>query len=333
MTTEPLLDPASVVSAHSDQLHRAIERSGVCTFCVLIDSRLSPLEDDHLLVSLGRPSVRVKPRDSRVEAQLCPTLFALDPSRARDSFALQSCIAEALVERAPESVNAGNGRRISAFLMADAPLERVAQHLGQSLVHRAPSAFGDHVWTQLHFYDPAVMWWLWPILTGVQRQQLLGPIQAWCLLDPIGAWQTLDCPQRDDAQVSATLMLDEKQWPDVRGITALNAALRDCLGSGAGPSAASFALYQRTAFDALRRAHRHGWHAARDQSAFVLKALTVSPQFDSHPKVQALLAARQAGVSFQRLIDELGDVDWQRIRADLQTTSQPTDSATHGTVA
>lgn len=329
MTTKALLDPASVVSAHSDQLHRAIERSGVRTFCVLVDSRLRPLEDDHPLVSLGGPSVRVKPRDNRVDAQLCPTLFALDLSRARDSFTLQSCIAEALVERAPESVNAGNGRRIAAFLMADAPIERVAQHLGQSLVHRAPSASGSHVWTQLHFYDPAVMWWLWPTLTGVQRQQLLGPIHAWCLLDPIGAWQTLDCSQRDDAQVSATLLLDEKQWPDVRGIAALNAALRDCLGAGAGPSAASLALYQRTAFDALRRAHRHGWHAARDQSAFVLKALTVSPLFDQHPKVQALLAARHADASFQRLIDELGDADWQRIRADMQGSQSPCDSTTH----
>lgn len=303
--------------ALSEQLHRALARNECQSCMVLVDTRLRPLEVDHPLVSLPVSHIPVAPSDPRVDVRLCPLLHPLDTGSAKQSLALQRCIDEALNELVPDALNSGAGRRIAAVLVSDAPPNDIARHLASHLVQRSPaSSTARSVGTLLHFYDPAVIWWLWPLLTPAQQAALLGPVREWWLLNPLGHWVTLSTrasPNPEPHRLALTL----EQWNDIRIIGALNAALRSYVSSEEGVEPHIDQIRQ-TALAASRRARATGWTEPSDIAAFVFKALTIAPDFDQHPRLAPLFAARASDDRFNSVVDKLTDADWQRVRSAIQ---------------
>ncbi|WP_341676413.1 DUF4123 domain-containing protein [Niveibacterium sp. SC-1] len=304
-------------AALNDALQHVLaeEAAGFCG--VLVDRRLRALDDEHPLRAAGIAHAVATPNGRHLDPQLCPELFVLDASRLEPSLALSNCIEEALVELDADSLRSGAGRRIAGFVQAGQSPQTMARHLGRLLVQRRPAPHGS-VFTALHVYDPAVLWWLWPSLSDTQRGIVLGPARAWWLLDPVGRWHVLDTSSPHDPGTHA-LELTLSQWTLVQGIGALNAVLRHLpLESLSAPALA--ALQQR-AFEGLQRAHASGWSVSHDLQTYVRTALTRHPLFDRHPRVQQLLRNRTPDDRLAALIDGVTEEEWLSVAAQLDTNA------------
>ena len=147
-----------------------------------------------------------------------------------------------------------------------------------------------------------------------QRTQLLGPSNALWNLSPAGTWQTYAADSHTQTRMPIEdsapqfLRLTLQQCSDLELITPLNAAMRAC--AEMWQEHLDEVRARETAIAALRRAHTMGFDDKRDLAMFAEKALTVHPQFDSHPLIARRLGSRQNGDYFSALIDDLSDSDW-----------------------
>lgn len=299
----------------SDTLHRAVTLNGGRCW-LLIDVAPRPLREDD---PFGAAILAHKPRQisspaNDVDTRLMPLLLELDSTRASDSGLISEAIEEALAERLPESLAQGAGRRICGWLESPVAGEVLARHIADRFSLRLP----DGTTGKLRWFDPAVLWAMWPILTPVQRNALLGPIAAYWLLDPTGAWQTLHSSPLMESP--SHLTLDATQLAEIGRIAALNRTLREWGAAYLKPDVLSAA--REIAAAALRRGAALGFADLNDLAAFALRALTTHPRFDSHPLVRERLAKREPDDYFSALVDDLTPDDWVRIRTDANETSE-----------
>jgi hypothetical protein len=300
----------------SDALHRALATATGCCW-LLIDPTKRPLQDEAEFDAavLARSPTQAASPHTKLDKREMPLLLELDSARAADSGIIRTSISEGLAERLPASLTQGAGRRICGWLESSANAPTLARHIARHVVMCRPTG----IMAALRWYDPAVLWALWPLLEPAQRKTLLGPVDTFWLLDPAGRWM----PLRADFQgvPAAHLDLTADQWTEADAIGPLNQALRDWGAASALPEALIAARLVGAA--ALRRARSLGFADRRDLVAFAHYALAIHPRFDQHPLVRNRLAERADDDYFTVLVDDLKPEDWQRIRAEGGFASKP----------
>lgn len=279
---------------------------------LLIDTVPRPiLEDDALWEHYARrENVHIKLAHPNVDPTHYPVLLPLNVAKFKDSLCLEKSVLNALEELPSQALQTGAGRRITGWLTSSEPIRNVARHLASSMLQHSPR---DGVaWLRLQ--DPAVLWWLWSLLSPIQRKALLGPIEAFWLLDPAGRLVVLRAEPIDAEDSKAVLTLSSEQWQDVACIAPLNLAIREW--GQAQTVGAAFDSLCAGALAAMRRARIAGFTDRRDLVAYARYALEVHPQFDSHALVQVRLTHRSDEDYFTSLIDDLDEQDWQRIASE-----------------
>lgn len=299
----------------SDTLHRSLATgNGRCY--LLIDVSPRPLDENNAFDAavLSRSSLQVESPVNDVDTSQMPLLIELDSNRAGDSLFISETIEEALAESQPESLARGRGRRVCGWLVSSASINQLAAHIAECFVIRQSPGHTR----KLRWFDPAVLWALWPILTPTQRNRLIFPIDAYWLLDPGGHWLTLGRSRETEA--SPSLDFNAEQLAEIGRIAALNRCLREWGAAHAQSSALDTA--RATASAALRRAAGFGFSSTGDLAAFASRALTAHPNFDSHPLVSERLNRRESDDYFTALVDDLTPMDWERIRTETAVISE-----------
>lgn len=290
----------------SDQLHRELaSRQSRCW--LLLDPVLRPVLDESPLglALAGRTFIRL-PSASELEPSLMPLLVEFAPAKAGDHELIWLSLHEALEELAPEALAQGGGRRICGWLESNADGKSLARHIAKQMIQAHGTAR-----RLLRWYDPAVLWALWPLLKPDQKTTLLGPITSFRLIDPTGHWVNLTSPRLTDG---SGLDLTYEQWQRIDCIAALNGALREF--ELMSLSSEQIGSMRDNAMAALLRARQLGFADNKDLRAFARFALNVHPAFDAHPLVTERLAKRESDDYFTALVDDLTTEQWVRIQHD-----------------
>ncbi|MEK6418411.1 MAG: DUF4123 domain-containing protein [Burkholderia gladioli] len=272
--------------------------------CLLVidPAQKDPLADgDPLFAGLSRIDVAID--HEAVSPDQYPYLLELDPESAAGAAALARSVELAFEDRRPQSMAEGLGQRIGGWLATTAAPKEVAAHCSRTMLQRDDQ---DRL-CLLRFYDPRAFALLWPLLSHVQQQSLLGPIQAWHTLDagarPVSRLNTMG--RRDDFE------LDAAQWQAIHRHGIVNRALAlHAYDQDRQP-------YQHevdVAVAAALRACRYGLSDEEDEVTFVSHALSWHPEFDLHPKVLQILGRRVDDEFYAGKIGQLTPDDIENIR-------------------
>jgi hypothetical protein len=316
----------------SDLLHRGLTASGLPSTCCWLLLDPAPLGvqeiDEPALAELinHHALCRVAPRHAGVPMAMAPALLSLDAAIPADSALIRSSLEFALRELPSPQLAQGGGRVIAAWLECDgepAPTQTALQsHLARTMFARR--ADGRIEW--LRWYDPAVLWVLWPRLRAEQQRLLLGPTRRHWLLTPSGELQCLSAPTASSSQsvrtAAATVEQIEftaTQWAVIDAIGALNLALVQAHASQLDDVA--LARNRDVGMGALARAQQAGFTDRQDLAAYAHKAITCHPEFDRHSIVAQRLQAAQPGDFFSAIVDDITDKQWRQIANDLNASN------------
>lgn len=225
--------------------------------------------------------------------------------------ALADSIAQALAEAEPDALALGQGRRVAGWLEITGSAKLAAAHIGRQMIRRSPN--GETHLLRLH--DPAVSWALWPLLNTAQQRGLLGSVSRWWLLGPAGELTCLEPAPPATGAARPLSRWEPGLWEDIARIGPLNRALLAWREHAPECDAGTLETARLHAFAALRHAGALGFDDEEDLSRFALHAVTVHPRFYLHPRVQALLAGREADDFYSGLTDSLSEADWAAIAA------------------
>ena len=296
------------VAPASDALHRALADAEAN--CVLVIDPSTRAWDgahafqdalSHLPAERSRTLASPHPD---LDALHLPRMYELDPTASEDSAAVHASIVQAVVEL--DGLSRGDGRSVCMWLPIARQLEprsrmrELAAAFSEQLVHRRPGAGLE----LLRWYDPAVLWLLWPRLSTEQRARSFVGVHGAYLLDPDGHLGQIGAA----LGAPGSLRLDTAQWMDLDLISAVNIALQDLQ-----TDQVQRAKIGTAALPALRRARELGFTDKADLAAFAMHAMTVSPEFDRHPIVRSRLAARRPGEYYTALVDDLTPKAWQAV--------------------
>ena len=302
------------------QLGEALQRLAVShgeSRCwLLLDPLLRPPEEDSewrgLADELDARTTSARLAHRNVDSKAWPRLVSLDLARACDADISRVAAGMAIRDWTPESLRLGLGRRIGGWLFGATDAAALAHHLGRAMLQSRP----DGGRSLLRLQDPAVLDLVWNLATPGQRQALLGPLDRWVTVD---RWTRLaicggGTEQAGGARTVGTLQFDSDQWKRIESSAAINRAWRAVAGQAAAISDET--LTQTAA--CVRRGAARGLLDPRDWEAMAIRALTVHPAFDQHPRLAALLDARAPDVGFARLVMDLTEADWTAIARDCR---------------
>lgn len=283
---------------------------------LLIDPLLrAPSEDPEWQGLAGELAARETPvrlAHRNIDPKAWPRLVALDLARPRDADISRAAAGMAIRDWSPESLRQGLGRRIGGWLFGATDAAALARHLGKTMLQ--VRAGGGRALLRLH--DPAVLDLAWSLATRPQRAALLGPADLWASVD---RWTRLasygkEAGPADGRQADALLQFDGDQWGRIDVSGAINRAWR--MAADQAPAITAEMLAQAAA--CVRRGAARGLLDPRDWEAMAIRALTVHPAFDQHPRLAALLDAREPEIGFARLVMNLTDADWAAIARDCR---------------
>jgi hypothetical protein len=236
----------------------------------------------------------------------------LDLAHPRDADISRAAAAMAIRDWSPDSLRQGLGRRIGGWLFGATDSAALARHLAKAMLQVRPG--GGRALLRLH--DPAVLDQAWSLATSGQRAALLGPAELWVNVD---RWTRLasygsDGAPAGESRSGALLQFDAEQWSRIDVSGAINRAWRAVAEQA--PAITADMLARAAA--CVRRGAAQGLQDPRDWEAMATRALTVHPEFDRHPRLAALLEAREPDVGFARLVMDLTDADWAAIARDCR---------------
>lgn len=232
-----------------------------------------------------------------------PYLLELDLSTPVGIGALAQSVYVAFEDRRPESMVESLGQRVGGWLASYSSLDAVAAHWSRLVLQHDDNERA----CVLRFYDSRALALLWPVLSEVQQQAMLGPVRAWHVLDA-GARPSVHLASSDSW---ANFMLSAAQWQEIRRHGLVNRALAlhaQACGRQPGPGEID------TAVAAAARTDRYGLTDLDDWLAFIGHALAWHPQFDLHPKVLQLLSHKAADNFYTAEIGQLSADEINEIR-------------------
>lgn len=203
-----------------------------------------------------------------------------------------------------------------ALLDTSTTVERLSVHLRHLLAPSLP----QHRRGVFRFYDPVVMEHLSWMLDTRNLASLFGRVNDW-LLPARGAWYRLTCPNEPTAPATP-FHTNPATWQRITRIGAIHAVLEQLPQWRDAP--AEFGPLVETQFV---RAEHHRLVDRTDLVAFASHGLLWHPQFDKHPRVNALLAeCIDHPCRYHRLAGLWTPSDWQAMADDLEqrTPSHPT---------
>lgn len=299
----------------AETLQRLAASRGDSRCLLLIDPLLRDPADDPewegLAGELAARETPVRLAHPDIDPRVWPRLIGLDLTRPRDADISRAAAGMAISDWEPAALGKGDGRRIGGWIFGAGDATALAGHLGRTLL--AVRADGGRTLLRLH--DPAVLDLVWRQASRRQKADLLGPAGLWVNVD---RWRRLARYDIDEPRTGSAMRLDGDQWRTVRTFAAVNRAWR-----AVAPRAGEIlpeTLEQVVA--CVRRGAEAGLHDLRDWEAIALRALTVHPEFDQHPTVADMLAARPGDIGFSRLVMALTDADWAAIAHDCRQPSR-----------
>jgi hypothetical protein len=316
----------------SDSLHTGLSTSALTSARVSLLLDPSPLgmqepNKPALAELIAHPALcRVEPRRAGVPTKMAPAILPLDALVAADSALIRSSLELALNELASPQLAQGGGRVIAAWLECDGESAHtqtsLQRHLARSLFARR--ADGRTEW--LRWYDPAVMWVLWPRLSVDQQGLLLGPVCRYWMLTPSGTLQCLTAPAASRLTSAKTTAITAErieftatQWAVIDAIGALNLALVQARASELDDI--TLARHRDVGMSALARAQHAGFTDRHDLASYASRAIACHAEFDRHGMVAQRLRAAQPGDFFSAIVDDITEPQWRQIANDLDAGS------------
>ncbi|RQH05802.1 DUF4123 domain-containing protein [Paraburkholderia dinghuensis] len=205
----------------------------------------------------------------------------------------------ALRERAESDRDNGLPPAVCAIVESGKATGRLRQHLADRLILPAPTS-GDAVF---RYYDPRVFPHLRRILKAGQMGALLGPVTSWTFLDPISGWTEVNGAAEPEIAFGVTA----DQYERIARIELVQRALDVLRRNGTAPRPDMPALLDSQ----LVKGEVYGL-VGGDLLAFALHGALVSPEFDRHPRVRAVLQAPRKG-SYAEAVAEWSAADWEAI--------------------
>jgi hypothetical protein len=205
----------------------------------------------------------------------------------------------ALYERATLDRERGTPPAICAVIESGKATGRVQQHLADRMILPNPSS-GDAV---LRYYDPRVFPHLRRILNAAQMEALLGPVAAWSWFDLTGDWITVSGGSEPETEFAVSL----KQFEQIARIELVQRALDVLRDNKTSTKRDAPALLDAE----LCKGEAYGL-AGADLLAFALHGALVSPYFDRHPRVRAVLQRTQEA-SYAEVVSAWSASDWEVI--------------------
>ncbi|MDC6294598.1 DUF4123 domain-containing protein [Ralstonia pseudosolanacearum] len=282
---------------------------------LLLDPMLrEPLEARELLAS-GCDIFRIPVDRPQLHEDQWPKLVKLRPAAVE---MLLASISLAMSEQSSAELEGEEGFVIGGWLRSSAEPRVLVRHL-QSLMLPSEPRVGRRY---LRLADRRVFEWIWPVLSPLQRQQWLGPINRWWALN-----------RRNELVLHAmTEAVPEEPHHDPELLTAAQwTRLHDCelaqqilrgWSSFADPLPAD---YVPQAEHALRSVRSLGVAEPADIVLMSAYQLQIHPRFCEHPRVVELVrTAQNSDVPLQDALAGMPDPEgWDRIRHELTTGSPP----------
>jgi len=293
--------------------------------CVaLLDPALwHPDEDKLLTQSIQQCGSAAKPiqwdHPSLVSAHR-PLLLPFDPQGSQGSHLLLQLMQMSVTDMAAESLQQGNGQRVSGILLIEQDLSRVASHLGRVAVQTLPSAglpSSAGRYRLLRFFDPMVTSALWEMSSPAQRATWFGPVVTWMSLKWDLSFRHLQRPEIATRPSDAPPLTPESAWGAAQWLRLLALSAFNPVALELGIQASTIEM-RPMVLDTLCRLITFGVHESDDLKTMARFALTRHPVFDEHPKVRHHLMSRPAGMSAGQSLSALSDDDWQGIQNDLR---------------
>ena len=276
--------------------------------------------------------IRIPQIRAELPKSMYPVALPLDTNCAQGSDHLLASLQVGLAESQLSELQQGRGRAISAWIVCSQDTAQDAKslkaHLGRMMFFRRP----DLRIQWLRWYDPAVLWSLWGVLTPEQRKILFGPIRCIWLLDPVGQLIRLQVDEKvaaiawQNETALNPLGLSADQWQRIDAIGPFNQALvrvrAYAVATAENPlSLTALAKLRDYALNALGRAQQRGIHDAKDLTLYAELAMRCHPEFDTHPLVANALDNKTADTYFSACIADIDDAQWQRIGDELRATT------------
>ncbi|MFC4278638.1 hypothetical protein [Achromobacter aloeverae] len=161
------------------------------------------------------------------------------------------------------------------------------------------------------YFDPRVLIQLQWLFTPAQMAWLMGPVRCW-KYSIGGAWEDMRRPEVFAAESPGITRRQAFALQRMNVINTLLERLRP----------ASVAALRGAGQDILRqleKARDHGLARLQDQEEYAWHGVTVHPEFDRHPRMQALLANLPADADYPYRVAtaDLRPEDFDRMREDL----------------
>ena len=233
-----------------------------------------------------------------------PYLLALNPRLPQFGAWLAESVRIALADRRPDVIARVPGQRIGGWLATSASADEVAAHLSRQMLQT-----DDRGKTcALRFYDSRALALLWPAMTLMQKETLLGPVKTWHAFDAVArltGYSGLYPKMLED------LSFKPQQWSAIRRHGLINRALALHIAStGQQPEACAVDV----AVAAAARAEQYELIERDDKLAFIGHALSWHPHFDAHPRVREVLRKVSPSEFYVAAVDELAHDEIEAIR-------------------
>jgi hypothetical protein len=205
----------------------------------------------------------------------------------------------ALRERAALAFRNGAPPVICAIVESSKATGRLHQHLADQLILPKPTT-GDAVF---RYYDPRVFPHFRRILKSQQLEALLGPVASWTYLDLAGDWTTVSAT----GESATGFAVSVQQFEQIARIEVVQRALEMLRNNGTSVKPDTPALLDAE----LSKGEAYGL-AGTDLLAFALHGALVSPYFDRHPRVRAVLQKSQE-MPYAEIVSGWTASDWEAI--------------------